>query len=346
MRRNLPLGAAGLLALFTFHCGSKPAPTAGPDPSVGSTAEPLTGTATSGATYNYCWADIERPLPTASLLAIGTQMTLRANPTLNCPPGVSNAVVYRFYVAGGPGTFSAEAPGTWSTSGQVAFNSASLISGDKYQIYLESLPSSLLSAWQAGDPTALAAVHRSSNTYTTFVEAHWAMSPWSACSLTCGGGTQTRTATCVDSTGAQQPGLCFEYPILSQACDAQACASDTLSVNGTSTALTPQTQSTPNMFYVWADPTSSGWSVDVEFASEPMSAQDYTAFDDSSTTTIPAGKATVWIWNATTTYWTTSSSPNIHVEQEQDGHLHVVYSDPALPDHKGGSIPVAFDLQL
>ncbi|MFZ5439745.1 MAG: thrombospondin type-1 domain-containing protein [Myxococcota bacterium] len=57
----------------------------------------------------------------------------------------------------------------------------------------------------------------------------WQTSAWSACSMTCGGGTQTRSALCVDATGQVVSNtLCTGTPPMTmQSCNTQACPSGT-----------------------------------------------------------------------------------------------------------------------
>lgn len=54
---------------------------------------------------------------------------------------------------------------------------------------------------------------------------HWQISEWSACSLTCGGGSQSATVTCVDkATGQTAEGKCLgSSPPSSRTCNTQPC---------------------------------------------------------------------------------------------------------------------------
>lgn len=54
----------------------------------------------------------------------------------------------------------------------------------------------------------------------------WTSAAWGACSLTCGGGTQTRAVTCQRNDGVTvADGNCniATKPVLSQSCNTQAC---------------------------------------------------------------------------------------------------------------------------
>lgn len=59
----------------------------------------------------------------------------------------------------------------------------------------------------------------------------WNVSTWSNCSASCGGGTQTRTVTCLRNDGQTvSDSLCTKYvgskPATSQSCNTQSCAPD------------------------------------------------------------------------------------------------------------------------
>jgi len=51
----------------------------------------------------------------------------------------------------------------------------------------------------------------------------WSYGSWGACSVSCGGGTQTRSATCVRSDGAAVSSGYCGTPVTSQSCNTQAC---------------------------------------------------------------------------------------------------------------------------
>lgn len=53
---------------------------------------------------------------------------------------------------------------------------------------------------------------------------YWSVSTWSACSASCGGGTQTRSAFCQTSTGVTGDSNCTATkPVLTQVCNTQTC---------------------------------------------------------------------------------------------------------------------------
>jgi len=63
----------------------------------------------------------------------------------------------------------------------------------------------------------------------------WKQLGWSACSATCGGGTQTQSVVCQDSNGntvANSYCASFPMPVTAQACNAQACPCAGVSVGG------------------------------------------------------------------------------------------------------------------
>ena len=335
MKRLFPLlGAGVLVTACTAQTPSEDTSNVGED-----LLTPL-------ATYPYCWAQIERIYPSTSTLLVGTPIDFRANPTLVCPPGVSNTVVYRFYITGPSGTFSPEAPGAWSTTRVVPWSTSALLPG-RYRIYLQSLPSSMLAAWEAGDPTAIAAVHTSGNTYTSFVAAQWSTSSWSACSSTCGPGTQTRTVTCVDPNGnVVADSYCTSpMPATTQACEGDICTPDTVVVNGSSQAISSIAYSRPGWWEIDNAASHQTWSYEVDFAAKPMSPAVYATFDDSPSFSCGPTQATVWIWNATDEWWTETTSAPVNVVTGNDGKLHITFEDAALPGTTG-TLSVKLDVTV
>jgi len=61
----------------------------------------------------------------------------------------------------------------------------------------------------------------------------WVGSGFNACSVTCGGGSQSRSVSCIDNLGVSSPGKCnlATKPVLSQACNTQSCSFNACSVN-------------------------------------------------------------------------------------------------------------------
>lgn len=77
-----------------------------------------------------------------------------------------------------------------------------------------------------------AAISKSGNGYS------WDISAWGACSVTCGGGTQSRTAVCRDQSNAiVADSFCGTKPATSQACNTQSCSGG---VNKTKTVTVPK----------------------------------------------------------------------------------------------------------
>lgn len=70
------------------------------------------------------------------------------------------------------------------------------------------------------------------------VEYAWVTGDWSTCSVSCGGGTQTRDVYCTANGDMVEDSECIntvgEAPVNSQACNSQSCGSGTFSSSGSS----------------------------------------------------------------------------------------------------------------
>lgn len=189
-----------------------------------------------------CYGKMLKPTPLSGddTQAIGLPMTLRAN--RRCVLGAPLVdrkirwVIRRYELNGTVGQqellvdwtdwpasqFRVEVP--W-TAGRLAGGS-DLVPG-RYQIYAYTINTSLYSDWLANDPYARAMSTRSDNTYLTIRDpGTWQSGAWGACSASCGGGTQTRTNTCVDgSSNPIDSRFCLTAaPSTSQTCNSQACS--------------------------------------------------------------------------------------------------------------------------
>ncbi len=213
--------AAGLLALGACSCAAaddSPAGTQDDDAPVASTEQAV-------GTPAHCYAQIERPSPTALTLPIGTVLTLRTNPNLICPSGPVEKLIYRFYVEGPGGRISVQGATGWSTTRLVPFETTGLAAG-RYKIYAYSLPASMKAAWLANDYEARHTSMRTGYTYFTLQPAtSWSAGDWGTCSQFCDSGSQTRTVTCVDGGGetVADSSCSGTKPDESQACNTQAC---------------------------------------------------------------------------------------------------------------------------
>ncbi len=294
-----------------------------------------------------CWAQILRPVPNDAYVTTGTQLTLRVSATPTCPDGVApEPLAYRFYVEGPNGRYDVVGPGAWTTSRSAAFPTTGLPAG-RYRIYAYSLPQRLVSAWQANDPDARNASTRSGNTYTQLVVNHWSTSAWTDCTKACGGGTQTRTVTCVDgSDNVLADASCLATkPTTSQACQTATCLSpDTMTVDGAKSSFAVQTETSANEWAIYGGNAGGKWIV-VAFPAKP---------------TDPGNWPTAGQWDATHAYvevtdeasggWWNSDlgHPIVYVRRRTvDNKLHVIVDDPALnPVVGSGAVAVRADLTI
>jgi hypothetical protein len=207
-----------LLGLSTLNCTQESA-AEGDDGPTGSTTQAI-------SIGVHCSAQIERPSPTSATVTIGTLMTARTNPNLICPDGApTEKLLYRFYVEGPGGRISLQGDTGWSATRLVPFSTAELAPG-RYKIYAYSMPASLKDAWLANDSVARHTSKRTGNTWFTLVDGmSWSSGDWGVCSQVCDSGTQSRTVSCVNGSGASQPDESCSSPKPDefQACNTDAC---------------------------------------------------------------------------------------------------------------------------
>jgi hypothetical protein len=242
MRATGVFWAVGVIALVgTVNCSSREASPEGDD-------EAELGTARSALLLPArCYGKMLKPMPLDYEQPVGLAMTLRINRTcLTGAPLVDRKIrVYiRRHDGGlvGPqqllvdwsdwpgGQYRFEAP--WTAGHLLA--GGDLVPG-RYQIFSYTVNASLYDDWVNGDSYARNMSTRSDNTY---VELHdpgtWSSGSWGACSAACGGGTQTRTNTCVD--GGANPldaRMCLDAePASSQTCNPDACGAELYSARG------------------------------------------------------------------------------------------------------------------
>jgi hypothetical protein len=85
--------------------------------------------------------------------------------------------------------------------------------------------------------------------------AYWNLGPWGTCSVSCGGGTQSRTIECRKSTGPVNQSLCPQPPpAISQECNTQTCPTNT--VTKVKTVTVPSTQNQVDILLVVDDSSS------------------------------------------------------------------------------------------
>jgi hypothetical protein len=142
-----------LLFALCAHCTEREEPTKETD-------DELAGSST------HCWAEIMRPLPSDPQIVIGTKLELRAEKDPICPQGVTERLVYRFFVEGPSGRIAVQDEGVWSTSRFSAFDTKGLTPG-KYRLFVYSLPSNLEDGRLATETSASNLATRSSYTYVT-----------------------------------------------------------------------------------------------------------------------------------------------------------------------------------
>lgn len=294
-----------------------------------------------------CFAQIRRPLPADAVVSIGPNITLRVSSTQTCPSGVTpEPLAYRFYVEGPAGKYDVQGPGAWTTSTSAVFPTTGLPAG-RYRFYAYSLPQSMVAAWQANDATARAASTRSGSTYTQLVAEHWDTGAWSTCTKACGGGTQTRTVTCLD--GADQPqadaACATTKPATTQACQTASClAPDTLVVDGEASSIPISTETGAGRWVTYGGTAGGKW-IAVAFPAKPTFARDY-----PTAATWDATHAYVEVTDDATGDWWTSDlgHPVVYVRTRSvDGKLHVIVDDPALVPFVGTGTPsVRADLTI
>lgn len=221
-------------------CGVAPTTSSGSNEETGD--EDGVGTVESGLVLpSRCYGKMLQPTPLEVQQPIGQAMTLRVN--RKCDSGAAlvdrKIRIYARKYEGGV----ASAPQLlvdwtdWPAS-QYRFEtswtagvplSSGTMSAGRYQIYSYVLNSSLYSDWANNDTYARQMSTRSDNTYVELVDpGSWSSSAWGACSVSCGGGTQTRTNSCVDASNAPLASrFCLSSaPSTSQACNTSACASN------------------------------------------------------------------------------------------------------------------------
>jgi hypothetical protein len=221
------LGALALLVAATANCATSTPSRAGDEEPVGTQASAV-------VLPPRCYGKMLKPTPLELVQPSGQPMTLRVNRTcLQGAPLLDRKI--RIYAKGSSGVQQMLMDWTDWAGGTYRFESpwtagrrldGEVLPPGRYQIYSYTIHASLLDDWLANDPYARNMSTRSDNTYVEIVDpGSWSSGDWGACSAACGGGTQTRTNTCVD--GGSNPiesRLCLAgEPSVSQACNESAC---------------------------------------------------------------------------------------------------------------------------
>lgn len=363
------LSIAGLI-----HCASSVEPSSGSAPAVTDQ-----GLEPAALPTDRCVAEIERPIPADLVLKLGTEITFKTGGAI-CPVGQNDKLAYRYYVekVDQNGNIlsarkSPQGPTEWSLT-KSTFDTSVLDGPGRYRIYGFSLPRTMIAAWQANDPTARARSTRTGNAYVEFVTTSWGSAAPLACSVTCGGGTQTVPAACKDNNGLTRPdSWCTGNKPAdgSQACNAQACglATNTCSIdNGTAQTLVNSSGIRSEMgdpmecmmfgncwsvdYYdvegFWDDPSSSVYYwVRLSFASKPT-VGDYT----TGPNTFPPGPGQVYSLvvvgrpnNQGDDYYNNSmSNAVVKVRLGADNKLHAIIDDRQAGDTANHLIDARADL--
>lgn len=363
------LSIAGLI-----HCASSVEPSSDSAPPVADQ-----GLEPAALPTDRCVAEIERPSPADLVLKLGTEITLKTGGAI-CPVGQNDKLAYRYYVeeVDRNGNIlsprkSPQGPTEWSLT-KSTFDTSVLDGPGRYRIYGFSLPRTMIAAWQANDPVARARSTRTGNAYVDLVTTSWGSAAPLACSVTCGGGTQTVPAACKDNNNVTRPdSWCTGNKPAdgSQSCNAQACplTGNTVTLNGfedyvvTNTSHAHVENSDPMMCMMfgdcydihtyrvegtWQDPeTAANFTLRVIFGTKPTAAGDY-----ASMGTYEPGPGYAFAqldrnvpgvgWRR---YECLIGNAAIKVRTGTDGQLHVLVDDSQFGNN-GNTIPVVGDLRV